>query len=134
LILPSIHWKVETGNHSVSFSCYFLFQIKSKYEDEKNVCACTFDYALPNNKKIVSRILVRNMKLENKITAELLHHPLYFISFHSMELPFLYTLVHFAYGNKMYVYTLPVQNKVYCTSCFRFPLETLIEKRELFIH
>ena len=52
-----------------------------------------------NNKKIVSRKLVRSMKLKNKINTELLHHPLFFISLHSMKLPFgtfWYILPHFA--------------------------------------
>ena len=57
LFLPRIHSKVETGNRSASFSFYFLFQIKSKYEMKKKY-VCTFDYALSNNKKNqVSRIL-----------------------------------------------------------------------------
>ena len=35
LFLPRIHSKVETGNRSASFSFYFLFQTKSKYEMKK---------------------------------------------------------------------------------------------------
>ena len=76
LFLPRIHSKVEKGNRSASFSFYFLFQIKSKYEMKKIYMYVLLTMHFLITKKIVSRILVRRMKLKNKINAELLHHPL----------------------------------------------------------
>ena len=105
LFLPRIHSKFETGNRSASFSSYFLFQIKSNYEMKKTY-VCTFDYALCNNKKIVSRILVRRMKLKNKINAKLLHRPSCFISLHSMKLRFC-----------TFWYILPMETKCTYTLC-----------------
>ncbi len=44
----------------------------------------------------------------------------------------LYILIHFTYENKVYKYTLLVGNKMFCTFCFRSPLETLIRIHTFF--
>ena len=38
----------------------------------------------------------------------------------------MYTLVHFVYENKVYVYTWRIQIECKCTPGLRFPLETLV--------
>ena len=106
LFLPRIHSKVEKGNRSASFSFYFLFQIKSKYEMKKIYMYVLLTMHFLITKKIVSSILVRSMKLENKINAKLLHRPSCFISLHSMKLRFC-----------TFWYILPMETKCTYTLC-----------------
>ena len=102
------------------------------YERETWICLYFFIslvvvnviYALDNNCSCIYYIFVHLPSMHFFMTER---HEVSFI-FHYLRYTELcmYTLVHFAYGNKVYVYTWRIQIECKCTPGLRFPLETLI--------